>query len=110
MLGLEIILIIFAWNRGWRFKSLLPISISILIGLFLVFTYNIQLRALVILDICLNLIPTLVMIYKPAKGYEPQSLIEDLKRFKSVKIKVQRKKLIISLVCLILGIVCLLLI
>jgi hypothetical protein len=74
MLIIEIILTIFAWRNGWKWLSLLPIGIALLIGISVGFGIgvaggnpNVSLPGLSLIDIA-AIIVLIVMVSKKPKS------------------------------------------
>lgn len=69
---IEIILIIFAWRAGWKFKSLIPLGVCFLLGGILGITQTNQWLInnsiyLAFIDVFGCIIPEIIMICKPPK-------------------------------------------
>jgi uncharacterized membrane protein YfcA len=66
LLVLEIVLTVLVWNKGWRWLSLIPLGIAILVGMIIGASGQTEVGAYVIFDI-LAVIALIVMLVKPNK-------------------------------------------
>lgn len=62
----EIILTAFVWNKGWRWFSLLPVGIAVLVGIMLGLSGSTEIGGFVIFDI-LAIVALVIMLVNPKK-------------------------------------------
>lgn len=63
----EIILTIFVWNKGWKWMSLMPIGVAILVGVMLGLSGSTEIGSFIIFDF-LAIIALVIMLIKPKKS------------------------------------------
>jgi len=66
ILILEIVLTVLVWNKGWRWLSLIPLGIAVLVGMIIGASGQTEIGAYIIFDV-LAVIALIVMLLNPNK-------------------------------------------